>query len=486
MKEANAEADSHRNSSVVMAPRVTLILFLYCTWYSSIVTAFSSSCRSPTGRCILHSSFSNTSKHATISSPSSKQWTGGYVPIHPESGDDKEVLELIQGSVDQEHTLHTQSATLEPEPLLNHPEVKTVTTDPVHIHVILPERDHTLDSSPMTHSTSHMDMASLSSRAEIQPTFQVHEYSPPSPDSQGPRIGFEHSCVLTEEQVAPIFKFQKKSNGKIKVLNAFSLYTILICVLTMPLWALSMYLVDALNRTFPDWDPHRANFDKTGKIWCKIYLTMTNSYPTISGDLQRLKERVGTSQENSSCLFVANHASFLDIAVLCTVLDPVFKFIAKSDLKTFPFIGQQLTGGQHILIDRNDRRSQLRAFKEGVSWLQKGVPLTAFPEGTRSKDGRLIDFKGGMFSMAVKSKVPIVPISISNTHAIFPSNALMPIQMGTGKLHVHVHPPIYVEGKSEEELATLVRTALLSKLPFDQQPLQGHDRVPSDDDDDDD
>ena len=67
------------------------------------------------------------------------------------------------------------------------------------------------------------------------------------------------------------------------------------------------------------------------------------------------------------------------------------------------------------MIDREDRRSQLRTFKEGVAYLTNGVPLMAFPEGKRSSDGRLAEFKGGIFSMAVKAGVPIVPISISNT-----------------------------------------------------------------------
>lgn len=127
--------------------------------------------------------------------------------------------------------------------------------------------------------------------------------------------------------------------------------------------------------------------------------------------------------------------------------------------------------GNHILIDREDRRSQLRTFKEGVSWLGKGVPLMAFPEGKRSDDGKLMEFKGGIFSMAVRAKVPIVPISISNTHAIMPGNALLPFQSGAGKLHVHIHPPIDVEGKKEDELAEMVRTALLSKMPLDQHPV---------------
>jgi len=81
-----------------------------------------------------------------------------------------------------------------------------------------------------------------------------------------------------------------------------------------------------------------------------------------------------------------------------------------------------------------------------------------------------MDFKGGAFSMAVREKVPIVPITISNAYATMPSNSFFPVQSGAGKLSVHVHPAIDVEGKSEDELENLVRTAIMSKLPLDQLP----------------
>jgi 1-acyl-sn-glycerol-3-phosphate acyltransferase len=127
--------------------------------------------------------------------------------------------------------------------------------------------------------------------------------------------------------------------------------------------------------------------------------------------------------------------------------------------------------GDHILIDREDRRSQLKTFKDGIGWLQKGVPIMAFPEGKRSPDGRLMDFKGGIFSMAVKTKVPIIPITIGHASAIMPGNSLFPVQAGAGKLHVHVHEAIDTEGKSDAELVQLVRDAFLSTIPFSQHPL---------------
>jgi 1-acyl-sn-glycerol-3-phosphate acyltransferase len=100
----------------------------------------------------------------------------------------------------------------------------------------------------------------------------------------------------------------------------------------------------------------------------------------------------------------------------------------------------------------------------------------AFPEGQRSSDGHLMDFKGGLFLMAVKTKVPIVPITLSHTHSVMPSNSLFPIQSGAGKLHVHVHDPIDAEGKTDQELSELVRASFLQTLPLEQHP---HEPIPS-------
>lgn len=120
-----------------------------------------------------------------------------------------------------------------------------------------------------------------------------------------------------------------------------------------------MQIFKYLGDVIEGFDDDRSKFDYTGKVWCRVYLALTDSYPEIAGDVARLKmksqleimESEGNEGEGSvvkentqACLYVANHASFLDIAVLCTVLDPVFKFIAKDSLKAFPGVGMQLVG----------------------------------------------------------------------------------------------------------------------------------------------
>jgi len=134
------------------------------------------------------------------------------------------------------------------------------------------------------------------------------------------------------------------------------------------------------------------------------------------------------------------------------------------------------------LIDRDDRRSQLKTFKEALNWLKSGVSIMAFPEGARSDDGRLMKFKGGSFSMAIKANVPIIPITLSNTHAVMPTYCILPVQNGAGKLAIHVHPAIYPHGLTEAELEKRVREALISKLPHDQRPIpdeEGYEGEPS-------
>jgi len=137
----------------------------------------------------------------------------------------------------------------------------------------------------------------------------------------------------------PLIKFDK--NGKQKVLNATGLLHLAVIISTMPFWLFAMETLQWLGTNVEDFDENRAMFDYSGKIWCRTYLSLTDCYPEIAGDVSRLKDDDGT---NGACLFVANHASFLDIAVLCCVLDPVFKFIAKDSLKKFPGVGKQLVG----------------------------------------------------------------------------------------------------------------------------------------------
>jgi hypothetical protein len=142
------------------------------------------------------------------------------------------------------------------------------------------------------------------------------------------------SFTLSREEINPIFTFGE--GEKEKLVNAHGVWCLIASLITGPIWLLAMAIVGKKGEK----DVNKAEYDNTGKIWSKAWLTATNSYPTVSGNLERLK----AGNDEGACLFVANHSSWLDIPVLCTVLDPVFKFIAKGELAKVPCIGTQLSG----------------------------------------------------------------------------------------------------------------------------------------------
>ena len=212
-------------------------------------------------------------------------------------------------------------------------------------------------------------------------------------------------------------------------------------------------LTPLLNpRPYPTPTPHQVGGCSPATVTGKEYLESIGSGPA---------------------LYVSNHASWFDIPLVAQILiSQNFKFIAADELRGLPLVGQQLVDGKHVLIDRTTRRGQLRSYKESVAYLQNGIGIFAFPEGTRSRTGRLMPFKGGVFSMAMKAGVPIVPISLVGTFATYPPSAVLPLQPNGDNLHVHIHPPLQTNaGATEAELEAATRAAILSRLPPEMQPL---------------
>jgi len=263
-----------------------------------------------------------------------------------------------------------------------------------------------------------------------------------------------------EQQIGPHIKLGTKKD---KVINWYGGIVFTVPALTTGIfWYAAMTLIGAVcDKT--GWDPKRRVYDWTGRIWNYLTLHATGNYPRIVTGLEN------RPKEGEACLICSNHASWYDILLAGYTLPNTFKFVSAAELAELPGVGKQLHGGRHVLIDRKSRKGQLRAVKDSMTWLRKGVSVFAFPEGTRSRDGRLQRFKGGVFSMAVKTGVPIVPVSIVNAFKPYPPNALLPIYQATD-MEVHFHPRIESTGRTEEELQVLVRSAIASGLPADHLP----------------
>lgn len=259
-------------------------------------------------------------------------------------------------------------------------------------------------------------------------------------------------------------------NGK--MLNWFGAIYIVQAMFWALFWSGSMSAIEIFCYA-TGLDEDRKLFDWTGKAWSRVNMQVGGCAPSVVTGLEHLPK------EGEACLIVANHASWFDIPLMGQLISSTYKFVAAEALKDLPLVGQQLRGGKHILIDRANRRSQLKSFKESIAYLEKGVSVMAFPEGTRSRTGQIMEFKGGVFAMATKANVPIIPISIVGAYETYPSEALLPLAPNGKNIQVHIHPRIELKGRSEDELEMLTRKAIISKLPPEYIPKPVPDSGPN-------
>lgn len=120
-----------------------------------------------------------------------------------------------------------------------------------------------------------------------------------------------------------------------------------------------------------------------------------------------------------TCVFMGNHQSILDIPVLRCTAGREIDFVAKKELVKTPVIGYWITHLKCVALDRENVREGIKAINEAIRNIKEGYSMLVFPEGTRSKDGKIGEFKKGSLKLATKAKVPIVPFSIKGTSACF-------------------------------------------------------------------
>ena len=146
---------------------------------------------------------------------------------------------------------------------------------------------------------------------------------------------------------------------------------------------------------------------------------------------------------SNSCLFVANHSSQVDIPVVFAALDTPLRFLAKKELRRVPMVGTFMKAMGMVFIDRGKSESARASIDQLANALEDGMSLMAFPEGTRSPDGSIQQFKTGAFVAAIKAGVPVVPILICGAAEVLPANSLMIVP---GTVQVRVGEPLPSRG----------------------------------------
>ena len=127
---------------------------------------------------------------------------------------------------------------------------------------------------------------------------------------------------------------------------------------------------------------------------------------------------------NKPQIFVANHSGLHDILSLSAYLPIQFRWIAKKSLFSVPFMGWHMRRSGYIAIDRENPRDAAKSIIEAAGVIHNGINAIAFPEGTRSRTGDLGNFHSGAFSLALRTAVPLVPISLDGSYRVIAPKTL--------------------------------------------------------------
>jgi len=192
------------------------------------------------------------------------------------------------------------------------------------------------------------------------------------------------------------------------------------------------------------------------RIWGQSILWVSRVHVSVKG--------MSNIEPDKSYVYMANHQSNFDIPVLLGYLPVQFRWLAKAELFKIPLFGRAMLGAGYVKIDRFNRKSAFESLEEAASRMRNGVSVMIFPEGTRSKDGSIRQFKKGGFVMAIKSGVSIVPVVLRGTWPIMAKGSL---RINRGDVEMEIGEPIDTSGfylETKEDLMAKVRDVICQKF----------------------
>jgi len=222
----------------------------------------------------------------------------------------------------------------------------------------------------------------------------------------------------------------------------------LLCLITIVWGSLSIILATVFDA--------RIGMRLAGSPWAKLNCLAALVFVKVKN-----KKNIIPGQ---SYVVVANHQSLFDILALVGWLNIDLRWVAKASLKKIPMFGIASVKMDHIFIDRSNPHAALETLDNAKKKIVNGTSVMFFPEGTRSKDGNLKEFKSGAFKMAIDLGIPILPITIRGTRHILPVGTM---DLVPGSAEIIIHSPINVDTYSHDSLMDLIqetRTAIKSTL----------------------
>ena len=192
-------------------------------------------------------------------------------------------------------------------------------------------------------------------------------------------------------------------------------------------------------------DSHGKRVYRINQFWTWLILRLGGVALRVNG-----LENIDTAQQY---IFMVNHQSNIDIPVLVQSLVRFqLRWIAKKELLRVPLFGWAMWATKHITVDRSDPLDARKSLERARKQIAAGISIVVFPEGTRSRDGRLLPFKKGGFLLAAQTRAKIVPVTIVGSSSVLPSGDW---RVRPGIIEVFVDKPIATDGYRVGKLKVL-------------------------------
>ena len=170
-------------------------------------------------------------------------------------------------------------------------------------------------------------------------------------------------------------------------------------------------------------------------------------------------------QAGHNYIFMANHSSNLDPPILMPTIPGRASVLVKKEVFRIPILGAGMKMVDLVPVDRSDRESAIESVNAAIAVLHRGLHMIIFPEGTRSRDGRLLPFKKGPFHLAIDSGVFVAPVTLLGTYELWPKNAFA---LRPGTVAVVFHTPIDPRSYPDRDsLMKAVAETIESALPVE-------------------
>jgi 1-acyl-sn-glycerol-3-phosphate acyltransferase len=187
------------------------------------------------------------------------------------------------------------------------------------------------------------------------------------------------------------------------------------------------------------------------KIWTNVVLFIYGIKVNVSG-----AENVDASKGK---IYISNHASYLDIFVQLAKLPDNVRMIYKKEINRIPILGWAMWSVGFVALDRVKIRSAMKSLDKAAKRVREGLSVVIYPEGTRTLDGKIGEFKRGMFFLADKSQADIVPVSLSGTFELMPMGTL---KIKPGTVNMVIGKP--VKYRKDKELLDEIRNTVIENI----------------------